>query len=68
LRGALAGLEIDRLLAEHVNEHRVMRARLSFSSETAMLREAIDSMRAHLDVEEHQLGAVAQPAVLPTRA
>jgi len=42
---------IDRQIDEHVKAHRAMRQGLA-SSETAMLREVIDSMRAHLDTEE----------------
>lgn len=42
---------IDRKIDEHVQAHRAMRQGLA-STETAMLREVIDAMRAHLDTEE----------------
>lgn len=48
--GADAAL-IDRKIEEHVDAHRAMRIALD-STETAMLRAVIDSMRAHLDAEE----------------
>lgn len=49
-----AGIEsatIDRQIDEHVKAHRAMRQGLA-SSETSMLRDVIDAMRAHLDAEE----------------
>ena len=51
---AFAGVRIDRMVEDHVNEHRTMRQQLA-SSETAVLRDVIDTLRAHLDAEERYL-------------
>jgi len=51
---AFAGVRIDRMVEDHVNEHRAMRLKLA-SSETAVLRDVIDTLRAHLDAEERYL-------------
>jgi iron-sulfur cluster repair protein YtfE (RIC family) len=47
----LAEIRIDRMVEEHVNEHRAMWAQLD-TSETAALRDTIETLRAHLDAEE----------------
>lgn len=46
--------ELDRLIADHVDDHREMRRQLE-TSETTMLRDVIDAMRAHLEAEERFL-------------
>jgi hypothetical protein len=51
---AFAGVRIDRMVEDHVHEHRAMRHQLA-SSETSVLREVIDTLRAHLDAEERYL-------------
>jgi Hemerythrin HHE cation binding domain len=51
---AFAGIRIDRMVEDHVNEHRTMRQKLA-SSETAVLRDVIETLRAHLDAEERYL-------------
>jgi len=48
---AFADVRIDRMIEDHVSEHRTMRARLS-SNETRALRDVIESLRAHLEAEE----------------
>lgn len=45
---------MEQILADHVQEHRGMRADLA-SSETAMLRHVIANMRSHLEIEERYL-------------
>ncbi len=55
----LAGIPaaaMDLRIEEHVAAHRTMRFALA-TSETAMLREVIASIRAHLDAEEHFLSS-----------
>lgn len=50
----LTGMPADAMdlrIEEHVAEHRHMRSALA-TNETTMLREVIDSIRAHLDAEE----------------
>lgn len=47
---------MDHQIAEHVDAHRAMRVGLQ-SDETSMLRDVIESMRAHLDTEERYLFA-----------
>jgi len=54
LLAGMAPAMIDRRIEEHVSEHRAMRTSLA-TSETNLLREVIDSMRAHLDAEERYL-------------
>lgn len=49
---------IDRQIDEHVQSHRAMRQGLA-SNETKMLRDVIESMRAHLDAEERFLASAA---------
>jgi len=51
---AFAGVRIDRMVEDHVNEHRAMRVKLA-SSETSVLRDVIETLRAHLDAEERYL-------------
>lgn len=51
---AHAGIRIDRMVEDHVHEHRTMRHQLVFS-ETAVLRDVIETLRAHLDAEERYL-------------
>jgi hypothetical protein len=51
---AFAGVRIDRMVDDHVNEHRAMRVKLE-SSETSVLRDVIETLRAHLDAEERYL-------------
>ena len=51
---AFAGVRIDRMVEDHVNEHREMRMKLA-SSETSVLRDVIETLRAHLDAEERYL-------------
>jgi iron-sulfur cluster repair protein YtfE (RIC family) len=48
---AFAEVRIDRMIEDHVGEHRTMRARLS-SNETSALRDVIETLRAHLEAEE----------------
>jgi len=51
---AFAEVRIDRMIDDHVGEHRAMRARLD-SSETEVLRDVIETLRAHLEAEERYL-------------
>ncbi len=51
---AFAAIRIERMVEDHVAEHREMRARMS-SDETSVLRDVIDTLRAHLDAEERYL-------------
>lgn len=51
---ALAGPRLERMIEDHVGEHRAMRAQLA-SSETSALRDVIETLRAHLDAEERYL-------------
>ena len=51
---AHAGIRIDRMVEDHVSEHRMMRQQLA-SSETAVLRDVIETLRAHLEAEERYL-------------
>jgi iron-sulfur cluster repair protein YtfE (RIC family) len=51
---AFAGVRIERMVEDHVNEHRAMRQKLA-SDETAVLRDVIDTLRAHLEAEERYL-------------
>ncbi len=64
----MAGLDaatIDVQIDEHVSAHRAMRMGLS-SNETAMLRDVIESMRAHLDAEERYLISARQVRKMAT--
>ncbi|MGE0867096.1 MAG: hemerythrin domain-containing protein [Kofleriaceae bacterium] len=51
---AYAGVRIDRMMEDHVHEHREMRSRLH-TSQTHELRDAIETLRAHLEAEERYL-------------
>ena len=51
---AFAGVRIDRMVEDHVGEHRQMRTRLQ-TSELGELRDAIETLRAHLEAEERYL-------------
>jgi iron-sulfur cluster repair protein YtfE (RIC family) len=55
-----AAARIERMIEEHVNEHRAMAQQLG-SKDTADLRDVIETLRAHLDAEERYLLA---PSVL----
>jgi hypothetical protein len=48
---AFGAVRIDRMVEDHVGEHRAMRTRLG-SSTTSELRAVIESLRAHLESEE----------------
>lgn len=49
-----AGPRLERLVEDHVGEHREMRARLG-SDQTSVLRDVIETLRAHLEAEERYL-------------
>jgi len=51
---AFAEVRIERMMDDHVGEHRAMHARLS-STETQGLRETLQMLRGHLDNEEQYL-------------
>jgi hypothetical protein len=51
---AFADVRIDRMVKDHVDEHRAMRAQLN-ATETRLLRETIQALRAHLEGEEQYL-------------
>lgn len=53
-RNAFAAARIERMIDDHIEEHRAMRGHLH-SDETAGLRETVDTLRAHLDAEERYL-------------
>jgi hypothetical protein len=58
---------LEASVQKHVDEHRKMRMGLA-TSETTMLREVIDSMRAHLDAEERFLRSASSLRVAGARA
>ena len=58
-----AAARIERMIEDHVNEHRAMAQQLG-SKDTADLRDVIETLRAHLDAEERYL---LSPAVLRER-
>src|SRR5688572_16253288 len=67
---AFATARIDRLVDDHIAEHRAMRAQLRDDTPTATLRDLIDMLRIHLDAEERYLltpqvlrGAAGFPAI-----
>jgi hypothetical protein len=62
LLGSVAAAELERMVDQHVEEHRIMRQQLQ-TSETSMLREVIDSMRCHLEAEERYLASTRRLAV-----
>jgi iron-sulfur cluster repair protein YtfE (RIC family) len=49
-----AAARIERMVADHIEEHREVRLRLG-TAETATLRDVIETLRAHLDAEERYL-------------
>ena len=51
---AFAEVRIERMLEDHIGEHRMMRSQLS-SNETSVLRDVIETLRAHLIAEERYL-------------
>jgi hypothetical protein len=51
---ALADVHIDRMIEDHVGEHRAMRSQFNATA-TGELRDAIESLRAHLEAEERYL-------------
>ena len=51
---AFAEVRLDRMIDDHVREHRAMRAQFNHT-ETGALREAVEMLRAHLDAEERYL-------------
>lgn len=51
---AHAGVRIDRMVEDHVGEHRTMRSRLN-PTQTGELRDVVETLRAHLDAEERYL-------------
>ena len=51
-----AEVRIDRMMDDHVEEHRMMRARLAADAGvTGDLRDLVETLRAHLDAEERYL-------------
>ena len=51
---AFSAPRIDKMVEDHVGEHRAMRESLA-SSETRVLRDVIETLRAHLEAEERYL-------------
>lgn len=49
-----AAARIERMIDDHVNEHRAMHLQLG-GTETSELRDVIETLRAHLDAEERYL-------------
>ena len=49
-----AAARIERMIEDHVNEHRAVHQRLG-SKDTDALRNVIETLRAHLDAEERYL-------------
>jgi iron-sulfur cluster repair protein YtfE (RIC family) len=49
---AFAPVRIERMVAEHVAEHREMRKNLAAWTVTSILRDTLAGLRAHLDAEE----------------
>ncbi|MEJ7600269.1 MAG: hemerythrin domain-containing protein [Kofleriaceae bacterium] len=49
-----AGPRLERMVEDHVAEHREMRARLG-SDQTSVMRDVIETLRAHLEAEERYL-------------
>ena len=47
-------IRVDRMVEDHVEEHRAVRAQLA-SPTTAALRDVIETLRAHLEAEERYL-------------
>jgi hypothetical protein len=51
---AFAEARLERMIEDHVGEHRAMRAQLD-ATETHLLRETLAQLRAHLQSEEQYL-------------
>lgn len=51
---AFAEVRIDRMIEDHVGEHRSIRSRLG-SGDTSVLRDVFETLRVHLDAEERYL-------------
>ncbi len=51
---AFGNVRVERMVDDHIHEHRAIRERLGFPA-TAALRDAIETLRAHLDAEERYL-------------
>ncbi len=51
---AFGNVRVERMVDDHVHEHRAIRERLG-SPATAALRDVIETLRAHLDAEERYL-------------
>lgn len=49
-----AAVRLDRMVEDHINEHRMFRDRLA-SPVVADLRDVVEGLRAHLDAEERYL-------------
>jgi hypothetical protein len=48
---AFGSVRIDRMIADHISEHRAVRDQLG-DGPTAVLRAAVDNLRVHLQAEE----------------
>lgn len=61
-------IRVDRMVEDHVHEHREVRHRLG-SPSTSELRDVIETLRAHLDAEERYLlsSKVLRDDTLPLR-
>jgi hypothetical protein len=53
-RDAFAAARLERMIAEHVEEHRTLRTRLDATTASA-LGDALETIRVHLDAEERYL-------------
>ncbi|MBA3455663.1 MAG: hemerythrin domain-containing protein [Deltaproteobacteria bacterium] len=51
---AFGNVRVERMVDDHVHEHRAIRDRLA-SPATSALRDVIETLRAHLDAEERYL-------------
>jgi Hemerythrin HHE cation binding domain len=51
---AFEAVQVDAMIEAHVREHRALGGRL-LETETSLLREVIETIRAHLDAEERYL-------------
>jgi len=51
LLASSGGVRIERMVVDHVAEHGTMRTSLG-TAETSVLREVLETLRAHLDGEE----------------
>jgi hypothetical protein len=57
-RDPFAAVRIERMIEDHVNEHRTVQQQLG-SKDMNELRDVIETLRAHLDAEERYLLAPA---------